>query len=119
VLLVFSLAFSLGLHWMFLQSAAWVGMAVSYSQDSSFKEALAKTFDGRHPCKLCKFVAEAKKSEKKQETQKVETKFDLLCAAKPFSLFPPRLVPLRPSPTLVTGGRSDAPPTPPPRQLQG
>ena len=40
------LILTIGGHWAVLQSVAWVGMAVSYSQNASFKEALQKTFDG-------------------------------------------------------------------------
>src|SRR5207302_5152905 len=71
------LTFSFGMHWVVLQSVAWLGMAVTYSHETCFTEALAKTFDGRHPCKLCKFVAENQKSEKKPDAKKVETKFEI------------------------------------------
>lgn len=47
---------SIGMHWALLQSAAWVGMLVTYSRDASIAEAVAKTFDGKHPCRLCKLV---------------------------------------------------------------
>lgn len=40
------LALTLGLHWTVLQSAAWVSMLVNYSAESSFTEAVVKTFDG-------------------------------------------------------------------------
>jgi hypothetical protein len=65
--IVTALAFSIGLHWGFLQSVAWVGMVVSYSHDGSFGEALEKTFDGKHPCALCKAIAKGKKSDRKSE----------------------------------------------------
>ena len=51
-LIVLALAGSIGLHWAFLQSVAWDGMVISYSEDAPLSEALAKTFDGRHPCFL-------------------------------------------------------------------
>jgi len=62
-----ALALSIGLHWGFLQSVAWVGMVVNYSQSSGFGEALEKTLDGKHPCALCKVIAQGKQSEKKSE----------------------------------------------------
>ncbi len=65
--IVIALACSIGLHWAFFQSLAWVGMVVSYSQDATLKEALVKTFDGKHPCALCKEIAKGKQSEKKSE----------------------------------------------------
>ena len=39
------------------------------STTESFCAALSKTFDGKHPCKLCKLVKEGKKSESKSEAQ--------------------------------------------------
>ena len=50
-LIVLALAFSLGLHWIFLQSVAWAGMVVNYSRTASLQEAVAKTFDGQHQAK--------------------------------------------------------------------
>lgn len=66
-LLVVALACSIGLHWAFLQSVAWVGMVATYSRTATLGEAFVKTFDGRHPCKLCKQIAKGARSEKKAE----------------------------------------------------
>lgn len=62
-----ALAFTIGLHWGLLQSVAWMGMVVNYSRDGNFVAAVEKTFDGEHPCALCKVIAKGKKSEKKSE----------------------------------------------------
>ena len=64
---VLALACSIGLHWEFLQSIAWVSMVVSYSQTAPLTTALQKTFDGTHPCSLCRQVADGKRSEKKTD----------------------------------------------------
>lgn len=118
-LLVAMLTFSFGMPWVVLQSVAWLGMAVTYSHETCFTEALAKTFDGRHPCKLCKFVAENQKSEKKPDAQKVETKFDPFCASKQlFVISSPPAQPQVYVPGLLVV-RNEAPPLPPPRQLPG
>ena len=114
--LVVALCASIGIHWSFLQSVAWVGMAISYSQDSSsFAEALAKTFDGKHPCKLCKFVAEGKKSEKKHQVQFKIPKLDLLSAPPATFVFTPPKPDHSNSPVSVALDHTEAPPTPPPR----
>ncbi len=55
-LLVIALSLSIGLQWAVLQSAAWVGMVVTYSLTKSVPVALWMTFGGKHPCKLCKIV---------------------------------------------------------------
>lgn len=84
VAIVTALAFMIGLHWSFLQSVAWVGMVVSYSHESGIGKALEKTFDGKHPCCLCKAIAEGKKSEKKPESGPVAKKFDFSYSAAGF-----------------------------------
>lgn len=66
------LVLSLGLHWAFLQTIAWTGMVVSYSRDASLNEAVAKTFDGKHPCRMCKAIKQARAEEKKQGEQQVK-----------------------------------------------
>ena len=87
---VFALIVTIGGHWAFLQSVAWVGMAINFSQSDSLGLALQKTFDGQHPCKLCKIVKAGKASEKKQDLQKLETKIDFQLVAGSCGLFPPR-----------------------------
>jgi hypothetical protein len=67
---VLVLTFSLGLHWALLQTVAWTGMIASYSQKSSLTEAISRTFDGLHPCKLCKVVEQGRAAEKESEQQK-------------------------------------------------
>lgn len=42
-------------------------MIVTYSQEAPLREAVEKTFDGRHPCSLCQQIADGKQSEKKAE----------------------------------------------------
>ena len=46
----------IGGHWGMLQVVAWTGMLIDYSQDATFTEAWDKTFDGNHPCSICKTV---------------------------------------------------------------
>ncbi len=74
--IVTALAFSIGLHWTFLQSMAWVGMVVSYTHAEGVTAALEKTFDGKHPCALCKAIAEGKQAEKKAEFPPAGKKFE-------------------------------------------
>lgn len=114
-LLGLSLAVLLGAHWLLLQSVAWVGMIITYSQTSTLSEAISMTFDGEHPCRMCIAVKEGKKAESKQLQLKPELKLDFL-RMEAASFLPP-LLPF----TLLTPGssfappRNDAPPGPPPR----
>lgn len=53
-------------HWGILQSVAWTTMLVNHLHTGSLRQAVSATFDGKHPCCLCKAVAAAKKSEQKK-----------------------------------------------------
>jgi hypothetical protein len=48
---------TMGLHYAVVQMVGWVNMTVEYSQSAPLSEALVMTFDGKHPCELCKLVA--------------------------------------------------------------
>jgi hypothetical protein len=117
-LLVFMLCATLGFHWGLLQSVAWAGMMVNYSCQGSLKDAVSKTFDGQHPCPLCKLVREGKKSEKKPEAQQNARQIDLFPGQAAAFNFPPLPDSAFPFP-LVTVTRSAAPLLPPPRPFFG
>jgi hypothetical protein len=89
-LVVSLLVIVIGAHWAVLQSAAWAGMLVSYSRGATVQEAWSKTFDGQHPCKLCRIVKTGQASEKKSDRVKLETKFEFHHLAGTCGLFPPR-----------------------------
>jgi hypothetical protein len=108
-----SLVMTLGGHWAFLQVVAWTGMAVSYSQTDCLGTALIKTFDGKHPCKLCKLVNSAKKSERKSDAQMDLKKMDFFATTVVEFYFPPlKQNPSRAIEALIS--RVETPPTPPP-----
>ena len=111
------LTLSLGLHWALLQSVAWAGMVVRYSQEDSLSTALAKTFDGRHSCKLCRIVQEGRSAEK---APAVELKLPKFEACPPVKITVE--VAERPTTELaecfvpVLKSRTDTPLLPPPRR---
>jgi len=72
-LVVRSLISSIGLQWSLLQSMAWVGMIVDYSCNASIGKALETTFDGQHPCCLCKMIQKGRDAEKKQDQQQAKS----------------------------------------------
>lgn len=114
-MVAFSLIVAIGGHWVVLQSVAWMGMVVNYSQDATLSVALQKTFDGEHPCTLCKVVQAGKKTESKQKLLKLDNKLDFWLRPACAQIFPP--LPLdysTPAPVRVTV-RLEPPPTPPPR----
>ena len=102
-------------HWAVLQSVAWATMLLENVQNAPVVLALQKTFDGKHPCRICKVVAEGKKSEQRQAAQAPGLKIELICE------FESLLMPLAPKsgrafnamPALH--GRAECPPFPPPR----
>jgi hypothetical protein len=119
MLIALALASSIGLHWAFLQAVAWAGMVISYSQEAPLTEAVAKTFDGQHPCPLCKQIAKGKRSEEKPdykfEVSKLKFQYTqvafVFSAPSVFCEFPA----LEHSSDLLT----HAPPIPPPRGFLG
>jgi len=112
-----ALASSIGLHWAFLQVVAWTGMVISYSQDRPVTEAVSDTFDGHHPCKLCKQIAKGKRSERKSDFQFELGKVKFAYAPAVFIFSAP--------PVLWEVGEREgsaasltrAPPAPPPRSI--
>lgn len=106
---------SIGLQWACLQSAAWVGMVVSYSQQASLNEALVMTFDGKHPCKLCKAVENGQKSQTKQDTRPTTQKFDLALTEVEHMYFVHESKKVESFVVIVHAGHDIRPPTPPPR----
>jgi hypothetical protein len=110
-----ALASSIGLHSAFLQVVAWTGMVVSYAQDASLGEAVLKTFDGKHPCCICKAIAAGKRSERKSWFTTQMQKLEFPLAGENSILY------TRPRPRFwheadsLAESLSLRPPTPPPR----
>jgi hypothetical protein len=62
--MVVSIVIASGGHWAILQSFAWSRMLVKNIHDSPLAAAVEKTFDGQHPCDLCKSIASERAKEK-------------------------------------------------------
>ena len=52
-----------GAQWFVLKSAALAGMTVVYSARAGLVDGLRETFDGEHPCCMCKAIEKAKEDE--------------------------------------------------------
>jgi hypothetical protein len=115
VLLIVVLLASMGGHWVVLQTVAWMGMVVTYSEHTPLKKALVKTFDGKHPCSLCKAIAAAKKSEKKTGFVLQTQKLEFLPAPENLVLVAPSRFQLLPLTNNFADSLVQKPPTPPPR----
>jgi hypothetical protein len=113
------LCLSIGAHWAALQSIAWASMIVEYSQSASLAKAVAETFDGNHPCDLCKHIKRAQHSEKKPEAQSTTVKQDLLCVKRTVALFRSSTDLSFPIERLSATAETPSPPVPPPRSDLG
>jgi len=83
------LVLTMGLHWTALQTVAWATMLTANLSCENFSTAVSNTFDGKHPCCLCKAIAAGKKSEKKQELTPGKTKLEYLPLERSCCLFTP------------------------------
>ncbi len=111
------LVISVGGQWALLQSIAWMGMLVDYSRQGSVTQAVCKTFDGKHPCCLCKAIAAGKKSEQKKEVSPTSQKLEFPPIGQELDLVRPSHFPLFRRVRLVAKSAFQKPPTPPPRRL--
>jgi hypothetical protein len=115
--IVLLLVLSLGLHWAFLQTVAWTGMLIRYSQQNTFAEAVSQTFDGEHPCAMCKVVQQGRAAERQQEQQATQTGLKL----EPSLIWRDAvMLPASPrgwicGPDIFHPSRNDEPPKPRPR----
>jgi hypothetical protein len=110
------LIFGLGWHWALLQTVAWSGMLIRYSRVETFQSALSKTFDGKHPCALCKVVQQGRSEEQNQDPQTPQTsKLDFailpVSGIDPAPLDFPRIEPA----VQIAERRVESPPKPRPR----
>ena len=87
-LVALAICCSIGGHWIGLQSIAWASMIVNYSQQCSIAKAVEHTFDGEHPCNLCKNISKARNEEKKPDSQSPLGKTDLICTIRCVDLLP-------------------------------
>src|SRR5271156_2363153 len=76
-LVISAMISALGGHWAVLQSVAWTTMVFANAKHANLSQALQQTFDGKHPCPLCKTIEKGRQSEKKQDTQVAVSKINL------------------------------------------
>lgn len=104
----------LGGHWAVLQSVAWARMIVDYAQRESLTVAVAKTFDGAHPCSLCATVSEGRQQEKKQEATTTIAKLDAVLSSAQCVPWPQVQAWMYPALSPMCVASATTPPTPPP-----
>jgi hypothetical protein len=115
VLVVVALVTTLGAHWALLQTVAWTTMLASNLESGSIHSAMAKTFDGLHPCCLCKAIAAAKKSQQKQQFNAEKQRLDFPPLQGSLVLIGPSRLDLFPRRDSFAKSFFPQPATPPPR----
>ncbi len=85
----------IGGPWAVLQTVAWTKMMVDYSQGASVAEAVAKTFDGDHPCNLCTKISKVRQGEQKSPLVILQAKKEgPFLAVQTFRLAEPSSIPV-------------------------
>jgi hypothetical protein len=115
IFLVLALVAMLGAHWALLQTFAWTTMLADNLHSSSFHDAVTKTFDGKHPCCLCKAIAAGKQSERKTEFSFSAQKLEFPPAKQNFDLIAPSQFRLLPQENSFAKALSQKPLLQPPR----
>ncbi len=115
-LVVLALVLATGLHWAALQTVAWSTMlAANLSSQQSLTEAVSQTFDGEHPCPLCKAIKAGKQSEQKSEALTLKLKLEFPLVAESLVVLAPTDFELVALEFFSADSISSKPPLPPPR----
>jgi hypothetical protein len=81
IVMTAALFLSAGGHLALLQGVAWATMIKDFSRSGSVTIAVQKTFDGKHPCAMCKKIAAQRShDEKTPATVKAEKKAEVFIA---------------------------------------
>jgi len=114
-MVIAALVATTGAHWLLLQSVAWTTMLADNLRTHSLSESVARTFDGKYPCPICKAIAAGKKSEQKSEFTLKILKLEFPPAKENFVLIAPSRFQLLPHANAFADSLAQKPPTPPPR----
>ena len=109
------LAFTLGLHWVMLQSFAWVSMTISYTGEISIYAAVKKALDSETTCVLCRVVDASKKAEQDDPAIIVAQELEGLSPGLHPIISPPDTFYHEKGLLAALLSRANAPPTPPPQ----
>jgi hypothetical protein len=114
-IVLFAMLFATGGQWAVLQSIAWTTMLADNLHSSSLKDAVTKTFDGKHPCCICKTVHEGRSEDQKKEFSTTSFKLEFPPLAENPALATPPLLQLFIRENITSESLFEKPATPPPR----
>lgn len=114
----------------FVQELAWAGMLVNYTRAGGVVAGVKETFDGEHPCSLCKKAAEIRRGETEPGKDEKSPAQDLrlrhvwteMMSSHGVALATPKCRILPDVPAGIRewksdGRGADAPPSPPPEWI--
>lgn len=78
-------------------------------------QAIEQTFDGKHPCALCKSIAKGRQSERKPDTQLEIKKLEFLRESAVIVIASPEHFILCEERAVLHSSLTETPPVPPPR----
>ena len=114
-----TLAVLLGMNSVFLQSVAWLSMTVSYSQQVPVSTAVSWTFDGQHPCQICRLAKKAASDEHKDQAAPLSVKIEAVAPIAGEIYVPQTCRPeARFAEVALPQPRSQRPSLPPPRAFR-
>jgi hypothetical protein len=119
MVVIVTLVATTGAHWALLQSVAWTTMLAENLNCGSVSQAVSRTFDGKHPCPLCKAIAAGKKSEKKKDSTLQLQRFEFPLATENPVMLAPSQFESPPPRVAFPKVQFQRPPVPPPRGLIG
>jgi hypothetical protein len=113
---VIMLVLTTGFQWTAtLQLVAWATMLTNNLRTHSVTEAVSQTFDGQHPCCMCRAIAAAKKAQKKSEAVTSTLKFEYLLPADKIIIICPKVFSDHLRSDISADSFFTRPPVPPPR----
>ncbi|MBI2386376.1 MAG: hypothetical protein HYV14_10230 [Elusimicrobia bacterium] len=117
LLLVASVLYGTGAHWVALQSAAWASMIAARAGESSLAEVVSSTFSGEKPCRMCRIVEKGAKAEQGPSILRSSPGLDLAVSAvsDPRAVLPARTPAVLSSP--FGASRPSRPVVPPPKTV--
>lgn len=117
ILIGFMLLAITGGPWPILQAVAWTTMLANNLRAQPFSEAMTRTFDGQHPCNLCKAIAAGKKSEGKSEAIPPVARQEFLPVCRTLAVVQLDRVLFLSVAEKIVQSLTQQPPTPPPRAI--
>jgi hypothetical protein len=116
LVLIVALLNATGMHWAMLQSVAWATMLANHARTESLTDAISQTFDGQHPCPLCRQIAKSRQAQNKADLQTAPQKLEFSNDLTAYFITPPTRFFLLSNRNSFAALLTQTPPTPPPRQ---